>query len=99
MLQTASYQVGEIERYFGMNSQYAKDDLKAYFVACYLAAKNQWKDEGESTRADQVFFSVLDQAVPKNSRPYQDAALVVMAYFFEACDIFEAPGGGHVATH
>jgi hypothetical protein len=93
MLRTASFQVGEIERYFGMNSQYAKEDLKDYFVSLYLEGREKHKDEAAATKADQIFFSILESAVPKTSRPYHDAALVVMSYFFEACDIFEAPGG------
>jgi len=38
-----------------------------------------------------IFFDVLNSVVPDNSKRTQDAALVLMAYFFESCDIFEDP--------
>ena len=47
---------------------------------------------------DLVFFRLADEMTPplRSTKEYQaaavqDAVFVVMAYYFEACDIFEDP--------
>jgi hypothetical protein len=44
--------------------------------------------------ADLIFFAVLKAITPNSismKSAVQNAALVVMAYYFEACDVFEGP--------
>lgn len=50
-------------------------------------------DPGETDLSlnDLVFFDILDSITPGQSKRTQDAAIVLMAYFFESCDIFEDP--------
>ena len=44
------------------------------------------------TESDYVFMDVLQTASPEQTQEYYNATLVVMAAFFESCDIFEEPG-------
>jgi uncharacterized membrane protein len=49
--------------------------------------------------AEEAFFDLLEQVTPpllprvlkRERAAAQEAAIVVMAYYFEACDIFEDP--------
>ena len=40
---------------------------------------------------DRVFFLLLNDIVPGATKQVQDAAIVLIAYFFEKCDVFEDP--------
>jgi len=41
--------------------------------------------------ADLVFFDVWNMIAPGSAQSLRNAALILMAYFFESCDIFEDP--------
>lgn len=85
LLTTGSYQVGEIDRFFQLNSGQAKENLKEIF-------KKLYKDSSEILpSSDNIFFDILEKANPADNRQTQSCVLVLMAYFFEACDIFESP--------
>jgi hypothetical protein len=40
---------------------------------------------------DELFWAIVKKASPKNETPYQTAVIIIMAKYFEACDIFEFP--------
>jgi hypothetical protein len=40
---------------------------------------------------DRVFFHMLNVVAPAATKQVQDAAIVLIAYFFEKCDVFEDP--------
>jgi len=93
MLRVASYQSGHLEHYFARNSTFAKQELRDAMNRLYSDARTQdfLDDVEHETRGDMIFCQILKEITPSNSRSAQDAALVVMAYFFESCDIFEDP--------
>ncbi len=93
MLRVASYQSGHLEHYFSRNSTFARQDLRDAMNRLYSAARTQdhLDNLDNETRGDVIFFQILREITPSDSRLAQDAALVVMAYFFESCDIFEDP--------
>jgi hypothetical protein len=92
MLENASYQVGHIDHFFELDGQFVKQELRDKLNGMYLATKEEPEGiEDEHESSDVMFFRILTQAGGMQSKQYQDAALVVMAYFFEACDIFETP--------
>lgn len=92
LLNTASYQVGAIDEFFELNSTFAKQALRDHLAGLYRAEKDA---ADEPFSPDQIFFQILYQMVPNEIAQARDAALVLMAYFFEACDIFEDPAGAH----
>jgi hypothetical protein len=38
---------------------------------------------------DQIFFHILKKSTPNCKKSYSDAVYVLMAHYFEYCDIFE----------
>ena len=97
MLRVANFQSGTLDGYFKLNSTFAKQELRDELNRLYIAAKSSQVDAdvaGDVAPADLVFFSLLDRITPRNTRSVQDAALVLLAYFFESCDVFEDPANG-----
>lgn len=99
-LKSADYRRGSLEDFFNSNSQFARQDVRDKLKAMYDASVVLGFVDipGGATKEDQQFENILMQIAPhaadispRQHKDLQDAALVVMAYFFEACDIFEEP--------
>ena len=90
MLNVASYQIGDLEAYFMENGDYVKEELKKRFRLLYNQSKDMITEEMENY-ADQRFFYILKNASPNGKKAVKDAVLVLMAFYFESCDIFEIP--------
>lgn len=93
MLVNASYQVGFLDRYFESHGAAIKQDLRNHFSQIYQDLKQKGYDtipEGLSV-GDLIFFDILNLIAPQSVKPIQEAALVLMAKYFESCDIFEEP--------
>lgn len=91
LLRVAGYQVGHVDAYFARNSAFAKQTLRDRLSGIYSQLSSPVSAEGAVVSADDVFFEMLRQTTPDGRKTIQDAALVVIAYFFEACDVFESP--------
>jgi len=93
LLNNGSYHVGVLENYFDFNSSFTKQELRDTLNEMYRNAltKDWIENSVEVSRSDLVFFDILRSATPNDAEATQNAALVVMAYFFESCDIFEDP--------
>ena len=78
-----------VDEYFQVRSDFSKEDLRQRFVALYDEGRNLITDS--EYKNDTVFFYIYERATPDKKKPIQDAVLVLMAYYFEFCDIFEAP--------
>jgi len=100
-LREADYRRSVVDLYFKQNSSFSRQDVRDKLNAIYEDGKSKGfvNDHAGATAEDQQFFYILSEITPQpedpsNKRAFkdlQDAALVVMAYFFEACDIFEEP--------
>lgn len=90
LLTSASQQVSALEDYFGANSDFSRQQLQKKFIALYNEGLEYIKEDVEN-RNDLIFFYILKSGCPKETKQVQDAVLVLMSYFFEACDIFEEP--------
>ncbi len=86
LLIKGNYQAHVVDDFFSLNSNFAKHKLQKKFKAFYENAKRRFD---LNTQADLIFFDILKKATPKKDKFIQDAVLVLMAYYFEACDIFE----------
>jgi len=93
LLNNGSYHVGVLQSYFDLNSSFTKQELRDTLNEMYRNAlmKDWAENSAEVNRSDLVFFDILRSATPNDTEATQNAALVVMAYFFESCDIFEDP--------
>lgn len=100
-LREADYRRSVVDLYFRQNSSFSRQDVRDKLNAIYEESKKRGFiiDTSGCTIEDQQFFYILNEITPEIVNPHdmrarkdvQDAALVVMAYFFEACDIFEEP--------
>lgn len=89
LLVTGSYQEGALTKYFNDNPG-VKEILQKRFHALYEQSKEQIPDH-EENYADCRFYYILEQACPKQTLSIQSSVLVLMAYYFSSCDIFEEP--------
>jgi|SRR5699024_7430356 len=90
LLTVASYQIGDLEAYFAATGEYVKSELKSRFSKLYDESKKEI-NESDQSFPDKRFFYILDNAAPNGKKAVKDATLVLMSFYFEACDIFEKP--------
>lgn len=83
-LNSAYLQVGDLEEYLKSNGDFLAEELKDKLQGLYAAGK-------QGSSGDDLFMRILSEASPRTGAAYQNAVLVVMAKYFEACDIFEEP--------
>jgi hypothetical protein len=92
LLGAAALQTNVVDDYFSKRSATLRQALRDHLAAIYVKERNG--ATGQSLSSDAVFFGLLEATTPKSAvmkASVQQAALVVMAYYFEACDIFEGP--------
>lgn len=76
-----------IKEYFELNSKFIKDELRQIFNSIYQDAVKSIPDS--ETKNDEIFQYITDKSSPKDNFAIQNAVYVLMAYYFEYCDIFE----------
>jgi len=100
LLRDAAYRLGSLEEYFSAQSNFTRKEVRDHLKALYDESKTPLgnNEPADQSKADRQMFYILDaitpqppEANPRLVKELQDAALVVMAYFFEVCDIFEEP--------
>lgn len=98
LLRFASYHVGALDAYFSLNSNFAKHTLRGELNRLYLDAKATTAPDhdGIIAHGDLIFFELLKRMTPRDGTAIQTAALVVMAYYFESCDVFDDPSNAKV---
>lgn len=99
-LRDANYRSGTLEEYFNANSNFTRQEVRNRLKGMYeeSATKNFPDDNGDATISDHRLIHILNEVTPtppnndaRFAKELQDAALVILAYFFESCDIFEEP--------
>jgi hypothetical protein len=88
-LVNASYQEGELLKYFNENPG-CNEILQKRFHTIYENSKNEIQ-ESEEDYADRRFFYILSESCNKRTLPIVTSVLVLMAHYFISCDIFEEP--------
>jgi hypothetical protein len=78
-----------IKEYFELNSKFTKEELRQIFNDIYQQAVREIPDS--ETKNDEIFQFIADKSSPKNIFAFHNAVYVLMAYYFEYCDIFETP--------
>jgi hypothetical protein len=82
-----NFQVGILEEFFQLNSDFAKQELRDILRGIYQDSKAK----SSNLDSDQLFLDILRAITPNQGAQYQEPALVLMSYYFEYCDIFEDP--------
>lgn len=78
-----------VKDYFEINSKFIKDELRQTFNNIYNKAVKEVPDS--DTKNDEVFQYIVEKSSPRNNFAFFSAVYVLMAYYFEYCDIFETP--------
>ena len=78
-----------IKDYFELNSKFFKEELRQIFNNIYKKALIEIPES--ETKNDEIFQYILDKSSPKDNFAYYNAVYILMAYYFEYCDIFETP--------
>jgi hypothetical protein len=94
LLRSGNRYSGELDVYFGNQGDFQRDQIHRIFKDLYQSARQKIVDgEGDLTRSDRIFVDIFQQALPKGQHtfPVESAVFVLMAYYFETCDIFEEP--------
>ncbi|MNL13705.1 hypothetical protein D3C87_1346210 [compost metagenome] len=78
-----------IKEYFELNSKFFKEELRQIFNNIYKQALSEIPES--ETKNDEIFQYILDKSSPKDNFAYYNAVYILMAYYFEYCDIFETP--------
>jgi hypothetical protein len=83
----------EIKDYFDRNGGYLADTLRDRFASLYQEAKSLIVDD--CTNNDYMYIYIRRKACPENAgKAFVENVESLMAYYFEACDIFEEPKVG-----
>jgi hypothetical protein len=83
-LNNGYFQIGSLDEYLDNQSNFFADEVKDKIREVYI--KNKDKHSGT-----QLFWKMIDVITPKAKSAYQVAVIVLMAKYFETCDIFEEP--------
>ena len=78
-----------IKDYFELNSKFIKEELRQIFNNIYKQSLIAIPDS--ETKNDEVFQYIVENSSPNNNFSVHNAVYVLMAYYFEYCDIFETP--------
>lgn len=89
-LTNASYSMGDLNRYFMRNSKFVKKELRNKFNDMYIESTERINTEDNDTN-NQRFLYILEKACYNNKKVVRDSVLILMACYFESCDIFENP--------
>lgn len=85
-LECANIQVGSLEKYLSNRSNFLADGLRDKLNEFYQVEKKHLS-------GDNLFWSIVAKASPRQENMFQFAVIVIMAKYFESCDIFEEPLG------
>ena len=90
LLETGNLQSGAVEAFFNGHGNFSKTAIRDQLARIYTELRERIGQS--STSGDVIFFGLLDAVIPGvRQRHVQDAAIVLLAYFFESCDIYEDP--------
>lgn len=87
ILRFAFQQTYVVSDFFNTNSKFAKDELRDKFEGLYERAKYIFKDS--ETISDNIFYYIRNESSPVKKLSYYNAVYVLMAHYFEYCDIYE----------
>jgi len=93
LLRVGNFQNAAVDQYFDQHGEFTRTDIRNRLAHSYEAVRAEETEESSAdTRSgDRIFFRLLNEIAPDATKQVQDAAIVLIAYFFEKCDLFEDP--------
>ncbi|HLP48752.1 MAG TPA: ABC-three component system protein [Candidatus Kapabacteria bacterium] len=90
LLTNGYMQLNSLEEYLRNSSNFIADSLRDKMNGIYLQEK-------KNHTGDNLFWAIVNCASPKKERMYQTSVIIIMAKYFETCDIFDEPLPGKPA--
>ena len=91
LLNSARYQVYMVDEFFENNNVYRKEDLRNFCNGLYMESCKEIGCDVECF-SDKRFAYILEKmSYDIHSKAVMDNVLIIIASFFESCDIFEEP--------
>ncbi len=98
LLKYGAFQNDAVTDFFSKNSRHCRQQLRDELANAYEEIRDIRSDTPVEDRGDIVFLELLERVIPRGvtfttqqNADAQQAAIVLLAYYFEACDIFEYP--------
>ena len=91
LLNSARYQIGKVDEFFEKSSIYSKETLRNYCNGLYLDSCKIIGEDVENYSDKRFVYMLEEMSYNKQSRAVMNNVLIIMANFFESCDIFEEP--------
>ena len=76
--------MSSLEEYLANNSDFLADTLRDKVNEVY-------SEERALNIGDELFWTIVDRLSPRDEQIYQTTVIIIMAKYFETCDIFEDP--------
>jgi len=86
LLNEGLLKTGELRSFFEFNTDYIERELQIRFNNLYQEAKKSHPED-----PDLMYFYIRKAASPREHSAIYQVIDILMAYYFEACDIFEPP--------
>lgn len=83
ILDNASMNLGELDIYLS-DDPFLGDALQKKMIGIYQSLKTEYQ-------GDNLFWKIVERCCPKLEKQYISPISVIMAKYFECCDIFEEP--------
>ena len=90
-LTIGNFQNGAVENFFNTHGDFTRTHIRDLMASAYNEALGEAMEIDGTSQGDRIFFRLLSNISPNQERSVQDAAIVLIAYFFEKCDVFERP--------
>ncbi|AYQ57309.1 hypothetical protein MS2017_1626 [Bathymodiolus thermophilus thioautotrophic gill symbiont] len=83
-LNTASFQVASLDSYLKNESNFFAEEIKDKIRNVYKNLKNNYS-------GDDLFLEIVTEISPKQCSYVQASVIILLAKYFETCDIFKEP--------
>jgi hypothetical protein len=84
LLESGYPKIYSLEKYLENNGNFISEQLRNKLNETYLILK-------KSKKCDDLFWAIVDKLSPFQESSYQTVVIIIMAKYFETCDIFEEP--------
>lgn len=88
LLKNGNFQNQAVESYFISHGEFEKVEIQEALASLYA---KYISDPDYAEDGDSIFWDLVSKISPSNDRQIQESAIVLIAYFFEKCDVFEEP--------
>jgi len=83
-LNHGAIQIGSLDEYLENQSNFFADEIKDKLREIYIESSLVYS-------GSELFWQIVNMTSPKAENRFQSACIVLMAKYFETCDIFEEP--------